>query len=103
MLFVIRSANGHSAPLSVEKGRELVLGRDSEACHFVVLDPGVSQKHCKLSIEGGWAWIDDLDSSNGTFVNGRKVRISPVEDGDVIRIGTSEIKVSDDQAEAYAF
>ncbi len=94
MQFVIRNPNGHTAPVEVEQGRDIILGRDSDSCHVVVLDPGVSQRHCKLSVDGGWAWVDDLGSSNGTFVNGRKVQIAPLGDGDVVRIGGSEIKVT---------
>src|ERR1700753_2660415 len=54
-------------------------------------DPAVSRKHCSLSIlPSGSFEIADLDSHNGTTVNGTKVSRRTLEHGDRIRIGSSE-------------
>ena len=57
--------------------REMVLGR-GETCSLVLNDPGLSRRHCRLlkvaEPEGERLYIEDLDSSNGTFVDGEIVR-----------------------------
>jgi len=54
-------------------------------------DSAVSRKHCAISeVTQGVYEISDLDSHNGTFVNGIQVSRTPIQHGDRIRIGTSE-------------
>jgi Nif-specific regulatory protein len=54
-------------------------------------DSAVSRKHCAISqVTQGIYEISDLDSHNGTFVNGIQVTRTPIQHGDRIRIGTSE-------------
>jgi Nif-specific regulatory protein len=54
-------------------------------------DSAVSRKHCAISqVTQGIYEISDLDSHNGTFVNGIQVSRTPIQHGDRIRIGTSE-------------
>jgi transcriptional regulator with GAF, ATPase, and Fis domain len=68
----------------------LSLGRDT-ANQIMIGDSGVSRKHCTISpISPGVYEISDLESHNGTFVNGTQVSRSPIQHGDRIRIGTSE-------------
>jgi predicted component of type VI protein secretion system len=49
-----------------------LIGRDP-ACQFRPASPWVSRRHCVLAEERGAAWLRDLASSNGTFVNGERV------------------------------
>jgi DNA-binding winged helix-turn-helix (wHTH) protein len=65
-----------------------VLGRDPEADVFID-NTAVSRRHARISITAGRVKLEDLESHNGTFVNGLKVTTSPVEisDGDVITLG----------------
>ncbi len=57
--------------------RETVLGR-GETCSLVLNDPGLSRRHCRIlkvaEPEGERLYIEDLESSNGTFVDGEIVR-----------------------------
>jgi Nif-specific regulatory protein len=54
-------------------------------------DSAVSREHCAISrVTQGIYEISDLDSHNGTFVNGIQVSRTPIQHGDLIRIGTSE-------------
>src|ERR687892_267511 len=73
-------------------GRELTLGR--EDTDVVLDDPGVSRRHAALRLEGDGVVVEDLGSSNGTFVNGRRID-GPVEigEGDDVRRGATEIGV----------
>ena len=68
----------------------LSLGRDP-ANQVMIGDSAVSRKHCAISqVTQGIYEISDLDSHNGTFVNGIQVSRTPIQHGDRIRIGTSE-------------
>lgn len=65
-----------------------VLGRGTEA-DIRLPDTGVSRKHVDVQLEGGAVFVEDLGSTNGTLVNGRRVGRQELADGDVIRIGHS--------------
>jgi transcriptional regulator with GAF, ATPase, and Fis domain len=72
------------------EGGLLSLGRDA-ANHLVVGDPAVSRKHCTVNeVRAGVYDVTDLDSHNGTFVNGSRTSRTPIQHGDRIRIGISE-------------
>ncbi|MEA3374897.1 MAG: FHA domain-containing protein [Chloroflexota bacterium] len=60
---------GHTFPLH---GDSLVLGRDPRN-DIVISHPQVSRRHARITREGDTWVIEDLDSTNGTFVNGRPV------------------------------
>ena len=67
---------------------ELVLGRERGSVDVVLDDPGVSRRHAAVRAFGGQITVEDLGSSNGTYVNGESIR-SEVElaDGDEIQVG----------------
>jgi len=65
-----------------------VIGRGTEA-DIRLPDTGVSRKHVDVVLEDGVAVAEDLGSTNGTLVNGRRISRQPLSDGDVIRIGHS--------------
>ena len=56
-----------------------------------VEDANVSRRHAELRQEGTTYWIVDLDSTNGTSVNGKPVERERLEDGDTITLGSTEI------------
>ncbi len=72
------------------RGQEVVIGRDNQ-CAVVLKDPSVSRRHCRLfpSPSGGSWSIEDLASTNGTFVNGKCVASGPIRLalGDEVRCG----------------
>lgn len=66
---------------------EIVIGRD-EGVDLVIPTPAVSRRHAKLSMEGNGYAIEDLGSSNGTFVNGERLRArKALNAGDEIKLG----------------
>ena len=70
----------------------LVLGRSRE-CEVQLTDPNVSRRHAELRQEGATYWIVDLDSTNGTFVNGARLeRPRKLAPGDRIRIGATDLR-----------
>jgi predicted component of type VI protein secretion system len=67
----------------------VVIGREN-ANDLTLKDPEVSRKHARITYQGGRYYIEDLGSTNGTFLNDQPVRVqSPIDHGDVIRLGES--------------
>ncbi len=74
---------------------EFVLELDRDAysigrnpmCDLRVNNPSMSRKHAEIRTNGEGFVIADLDSSNGTFVNGRRIDTSPLANGDVVLCG----------------
>jgi EmrB/QacA subfamily drug resistance transporter len=70
------------------------IGRD-EGSDLRVQDPEVSRRHAKVTVQDGKAWIDDLHSTNGTFVNGeRVVEHQSLVGGDRIQVGLTIIELT---------
>jgi pSer/pThr/pTyr-binding forkhead associated (FHA) protein len=88
--FISGKDYGREIPLPL--GREIIVGRISEA-DLLMLDDQVSRKHAKISTHGDQILIQDLESRNGTFVNGARVRSAALAEGDEILIGSSRIKL----------
>jgi len=70
--------------------RSVVLGRSRES-DIRVDDPNVSRRHAEVRQEGATYWLVDLDSTNGTELNGRRVSRAKLADGDTITLGGTEI------------
>ena len=57
---------------------------------IVINDPTISRQHAQLTVQAEGVWIQDLGSSNGTFVNGQRITSSTwLKPGDSLQIGTS--------------
>ena len=70
------------------KNAEVFIGRHGQ-CGLVLHDPEVSRRHLKIAPgENSW-WVDDLGSTNGSFVNGQRITHQTVVSGDRIQIGQS--------------
>jgi hypothetical protein len=67
-------------------GSEVSIGR-SKSSRIPVLVASASRHHCVIEEIGGQIQIRDLESHNGTYVNGSPVRQAPLQDGDRIEIG----------------
>ena len=70
--------------------RRVVIGR-SKDCDIQVADPNVSRRHAEVRQEGAAHWVVDLDSTNGTEVNGRRLKRAKLRPGDTITIGSTEL------------
>jgi FHA domain len=58
-------------------------------------DPHVSRRHAILAVRGNGARVLDDRSANGTFVNGRRVTVSQLSDGDVLRFGRAVLRYTE--------
>ena len=78
----------NSAPLTLGRGgqNDLVLEGDDFA----------SARHARIEARGDGVWVQDLDSTNGTYVNGARVmgaqRLDP---GDILRVGETDLRVEE--------
>jgi len=88
--FISGKYQGGEFPL--RPNREIIIGRSSDL-DMVLVEDMVSRKHAKITTDNHVVTIQDLGSTNGTFVNGEKVRKADLKDGDRILIGTSIIKI----------
>lgn len=70
---------GHSSVQLAEGTPHLLIGRDETAVNLVTPDPSVSRRHCEVFLQNGSAFIRDLGSSNGTWINGQPVGQQPVQ------------------------
>jgi two-component system cell cycle response regulator len=74
----------------IAKGRSLI-GRSQHA-EVRLLDDGVSRDHASVRFEGDELWIDDMESRNGTFVNGARITESTqLSEGDKIQVGRTTV------------
>lgn len=88
--FISGKYQGGEFPLKGDK--QLIIGRSSEL-DIVLVEDMVSRKHAKITLTSGKITIEDLGSTNGTFVNGEKVKTSRLKEGDRILVGTSILKL----------
>jgi two-component system cell cycle response regulator len=85
-----KSPAGIGRMIKLDKA-ETVLGRSNESS-FQVEDDGISRKHVKIAIgPGGQYQVVDLGSTNGTFLNGSRVDLAALQDGDKIQIGSNTV------------
>jgi len=70
----------------------LLIGRSS-ICQLVLADDTVSRRHAELRVEDGRWLLRDLGSSNGTWVNGRRVIEAEVRPGDLLHLGGAEVRL----------
>ena len=90
MKFISGKYQGGEFPLLPD--REIVVGRASDL-DMVLVEDMVSRKHAKISTGANQVIIQDLGSTNGTFVNGEKIKKTRLKEGDRVLIGTSILKV----------
>jgi len=79
----------------------LVLGRDSDA-ELVLAEDLVSRRHAELAVKEGEVTLRDLGSTNGTFVNGQRVKKVKLVVGDRVLVGSSLMKLVPAPAGAQA-
>ncbi|HKU57362.1 MAG TPA: FHA domain-containing protein [Gaiellaceae bacterium] len=78
----------NSAPVTVGRGgqNDLVLDGDEFA----------SARHARIELRGDGVWVQDLDSTNGTYVNGSRVAgAQRLGAGDVLRVGETDLRVEE--------
>lgn len=93
--FISGKYQGGEFPL--EMNQELLIGRSSDL-DMVLVEDMVSRHHATISCLDNEIWVEDVGSTNGTFVNGEKITRVRLKEGDRILIGTSIIKLVYEEA-----
>jgi pSer/pThr/pTyr-binding forkhead associated (FHA) protein len=89
---------GRSYELKVDK---TTIGRLDDNS-FQIPEQSVSSHHCEVLLKGSDVVVKDLNSTNGTFINGEKVTEQVLKPGQVLRLGTIELRLESDAAQAQA-
>ncbi len=88
--FISGKYQGGEFPLT--EGVPVVVGRSSDL-DMVLVEEMVSRRHAHIEMRGGVVQVEDLGSTNGTFVNGERVQKTKLTEGDRLLIGTSILKL----------
>ncbi len=88
--FISGKYQGGEFPIAQDK--QILIGRSSDL-DMVLVEDMVSRKHARIAMQGEQIWIEDLGSTNGTFVNGEKIKRARLKEGDRVLIGTSILKL----------
>ncbi|MEA2254253.1 MAG: hypothetical protein QOG35_298 [Solirubrobacteraceae bacterium] len=92
---IVERAPGHAPGMEYDVGDGAVLGRGDQA-EIRLEDPFASSRHAKLIRQGGIVVIEDLGSTNGTYLNEELLSgPQPLHQGDRVRIGDSEFTYAD--------
>jgi hypothetical protein len=92
---IVERAPGHTPGMEYDVGDGAVLGRGDQA-EIRLEDPFASSRHARLIRQGGIVVLEDLGSTNGTYLNEELVTgPQPLHQGDRVRIGDSEFMFSD--------
>jgi hypothetical protein len=92
---IVERAPGHTPGMEYDVGEGAVLGR-GDAAEIRLEDPFASSRHARLIRQGGIVVIEDLGSTNGTYLNEELLSgPQPLHQGDRVRIGDSEFTYAD--------
>ena len=86
LAWLFPKTDGPMLPLLAQRGAEAFIGRD-EDCAVVLSGPDVSRRHAVVRVEGPHHVLVDLQSRNGTWVNGRRIDSVVLAPSDVVRVG----------------
>lgn len=94
-MWILKTADDTPDPITfrILPGNIKTIGRSTGA-QFIVDAALVSRVHCRLSAGATELQVDDLDSTNGTFVNGTRVTCSKLKEGDRLGVGQVELVVT---------
>lgn len=83
---------GRSVELNVDR---TTIGRVDDNT-FPITEPSVSSHHCEILLRGSDVLVKDLNSTNGTFINGNKVSEAVLKPGEILKLGQIELRLETD-------
>ncbi len=84
----LRYSSRGADPFQQELTSTLTVGR-APSCDLCLPDGAMSRQHCRLEPDGDRWLAIELDSRNGTFINGRRIQQHHLKDGDRLQVGDS--------------
>ncbi len=88
---VLRTGPRAGQQFGLQRGKKNTVGRDPSRADIVIDDVSVSGEHARILFDHGQFYIYDLASTNGTFVNNRRIQKQLLMDGDLIRLGNAQL------------
>jgi pSer/pThr/pTyr-binding forkhead associated (FHA) protein len=98
LVILSEGMSGRSQELTVDK---TTIGR-VEGNTLQIAEPSVSSHHCEVLLKGSDVLIHDLNSTNGTFINGEKITDGVLKPGQILRVGQIELRLETPEAAAPA-
>ena len=92
----LKKADGTSTVYELAD-KPLTIGRSPDA-DITVLDERSSRMHCGIRLWDGEYFAKDLQSKNGTYLNGEKIEMARIKPGDRIRVGATVLAVEDENS-----
>jgi hypothetical protein len=89
LVILTQGLNGRAHELNVDR---TTIGRVEDNM-FQIAEPSVSSHHCEVLLRGSDVVIKDLNSTNGTFINGEQITESVLKPGQTLRLGQIELKL----------
>lgn len=89
LVILSQGLTGRTHELKVDK---TTIGRVEDNT-FPITEPSVSSHHCEILLRGTDVVVKDLNSTNGTFINGEKVSESVLKPGQILRLGQIEMRL----------
>ena len=71
----------------------IVIGRDAGSGIRLDGDEFASSEHARIEPRQDGVWVEDLGSTNGTFLNGERITAERLRKGDVVRVGQTELRL----------
>jgi pSer/pThr/pTyr-binding forkhead associated (FHA) protein len=93
VLFV--GLDGTEKSYRLQTHRPFTIGRDP-GNDIVLRDPKVSRHHAEVVFERGFFVLHDLASANGSFINGKRIRVAPLTHGSQLRLGNTAGRFSEE-------
>ena len=87
--------DGTEKSYRLQTHRPFTIGRDP-GNDIILRDPKVSRHHAEIVFERGFFVLHDLASANGTYVNGKRVRVAPLTHGAKLRLGNTYGRFSEE-------
>jgi len=87
--------DGAEKSYRLQTHRPFTLGRDP-GNDIILRDPKVSRHHAEIVFERGFFVLHDLASANGTYVNGKRIRVAPLTHGARLRMGNTYGRFSEE-------
>jgi hypothetical protein len=102
LVLKVRAGSESGREIVIEQGAPVRIGRKSPAEFVFPQDAGISRLHFAIKCDGDTARILDLNSSNGTWVNGRQVKGAVLKEGDEITAGEVMFTVHIEREQVWA-
>ncbi len=96
LVILSQGMTGRSHELTAEK---TTIGR-LEDNTFTIGDPSVSSHHCEVLLRGDTVIVRDLNSTNGTYINGERITEAPLKPGQILRLGQVELRLETEETAA---